>query len=231
MKLRNLTFRFAREQEPFFNDVSCDFGSGVVHVVRGRNGAGKSTLLRLLQGLVGPDEQATGTVMLGDCVINLAQDPGQLVTHVKKIVQKYDTMLADQLTGAENLSLAALGRCPGLGKLLPAHDTYGYAAQFGLDLKLRAGKLSGGQRQILAILMLLQQRPEVLLLDEPTAALDDANAKLVTVFLQRLVHEHGLVVIVITHDDLFARLCNPVGFYDVVRGLNGTRMVEYKTFY
>ena len=231
MKLCNLMFKFNHGQEPFFSDVSCDFKPGVVHVVRGRNGVGKSTLLRLLQGLVGPDEQVTGTVMLGNRVIDMAQRPELLTRLVKKIVQKYDGMLADQLTGAENLSLAALGKHPGLCKLPPVTDTYGYAAQFSLDLSLPTGKLSGGQRQILAILMLLQQRPEVLLLDEPTAALDDANAKLVTVFLQRLVHEHGLVVIVITHDDLFARLCNPVGFYDVVRGLNGTRMVEYKTFY
>jgi ABC-type lipoprotein export system ATPase subunit len=72
--------------------------------------------------------------------------------------------------------------------------------EFNLNLKKNVQQLSGGQKQILAIMMALQKPTQILLLDEPTAALDEKNTHMVIQFLNTLAQERNLIIIIITHD-------------------------------
>ena len=88
---------------------------------------------------------------------------------------------------------------PTLGSL-PKIDTKTIATQLPFDLETPVQNLSGGQRQWLAIAMALQQKPSVLLLDEPTAALDTKNAHEVMQTLARLAHESSTYVLMVCHN-------------------------------
>jgi ABC-2 type transport system ATP-binding protein len=138
-------------------DLSIPAGS-VVGLV-GPNGAGKTTLLHLATGLIKP---TTGTIEVvgGKPAANRAQ-----LAKVGFVAQDTPTYAAMSI--ADHLKLGA-------------HMNRGWDAQFandridklGLDPKLRAGKLSGGQRAQIALTMAIAKAPELLILDEPVAALD-----------------------------------------------------------
>jgi urea transport system ATP-binding protein len=134
-----------------------------VAAVLGHNGAGKSTLLRVAIGLLKPRQ---GTVSLdGEDITGLA--PHQRVARGMAYVPQGQQCFP-HLTTAENLQLVADGRPDGKAAIAEALDLF--PALTGL-LGRRAGLLSGGQRQQLAIARALITRPRMLLLDEPTEGL------------------------------------------------------------
>ncbi|MEV4414783.1 urea ABC transporter ATP-binding subunit UrtE [Catellatospora sp. NPDC049609] len=139
-------------------DVTVD--DGAVTAVLGHNGAGKSTLLRAAIGLLKPRQ---GMVLFGgEDVTRLA--PHERVARGMAYVPQGQQCFP-HLTTAENLQLVADGRRGGKEALAEALDLF--PALRGL-LRRRAGLLSGGQRQQLAIARALITRPRLLLLDEPT---------------------------------------------------------------
>ena len=173
IQLKNVSFVFDKQSKPFFKNLSIAFESAKLHFLTGKNGVGKSTLFRLLQQNV-----------QGACVVQ----------------QNINPMLADQFSFIENVRLAAMKKNPSLQPLPQAKIFPELRARFGIDMDTPVGLLSGGQRQILAIVMIVQKPCELLLLDEPTAALDEQNAVLVMQFLQELIATTGLTVIAICHD-------------------------------
>jgi len=201
MQINNLSFKFNRNAKPFFSDLSFEIQSKTVQFLQGKNGSGKSTLFRILQGALEQQEVVDGTINI-DAVtyqINNSQTRNAYSHFVRHVQQDFDRMLADQLNFKENLALASMPRYPGLHGIksvtLPP-----IVSHFGIDSTKPAYLLSGGQRQILAILMVLQKPTKVLLLDEPTAALDEKNSHLVIQFLQELVATSNLTILIITHD-------------------------------
>lgn len=185
--LDDMTFFFPHAKKPFFEGLTLDCPAGKLHFIQGKNGSGKSTLFRILHGTILPGEKLTGTFGLGK-------------EKIKMVVQDTDDMLADQFTVEQNLQCARLPLYPGLGALSSAYDFASLMEEFGLKTTQVVSQLSGGQRQILAIIMELQKPTEVLLLDEPTAALDPKNASMIMDFLKSLALKHNLVVIIISHD-------------------------------
>ncbi|MFF5235444.1 urea ABC transporter ATP-binding subunit UrtE [Dactylosporangium sp. NPDC000521] len=140
--------------------VTAAVPAGGVAAVLGHNGAGKSTLLRAAIGLLKPKQ---GTVRLdGEDITGLA--PHQRVARGMAYVPQGQQCFP-HLTTAENLQLVADGRAGGRAAVAEALDLF--PALAGL-LGRRAGLLSGGQRQQLAIARALITGPRVLLLDEPT---------------------------------------------------------------
>lgn len=140
--------------------VSVEVPAGSVAAVLGHNGAGKTTLLRAAVGLIRP---RSGSVLLdGEDVTRLS--PNRRVARGLAYVPQGQQAFGN-LTARENLQLVADGRADGAARVQDALDLF--PALRGL-LGRRAGLLSGGQRQQLAIARALITRPRLLILDEPT---------------------------------------------------------------
>lgn len=180
-------------------DVDLAIRSGELIVILGPSGSGKSTLLNLIGGL---DRPTHGHVYhRGDDLSGLSD--AELTEYRRErvgfIFQFYN--LVPTLTAYENVQVATeLARDP----LDPA------AALQLVDLSDRAhhfpAQLSGGEQQRVSVARALAKRPELLLADEPTGALDITAARNVLGLMQRLNHEQGLTVIIITHNPAIAAI-------------------------
>ncbi|TCO59747.1 ABC transporter ATP-binding protein [Actinocrispum wychmicini] len=163
-----------------------EIDAGHVTGLVGPNGAGKSTLLNIASGMLRP---TTGTIEV--CGGVPGSGPAQLAK-VGYVAQ--NTPVYSGLTVDEHLRLGA--------RLNPGWD-HDLAAKrverIGLDPKQQAGKLSGGQRAQLALTLGIAKRPELLLLDEPVAALDPLARREFLQDLMEAVAEHGLSVVLSSH--------------------------------
>jgi len=169
---------------------------GEAVAIQGPSGSGKSTLVRVLSTLLEMDE---GSLLLdGRDAHEIA--PSQFRTRV--------AFLAQQPAMFDRTVLANVCAGPLLrGKPLEAEQARELIAAVGLEesmLAREARTLSGGEKQRVALARALANGPEVLLLDEPTAALDpDSGARIVA--LLRELHGRGLSVVMVTHADEHAR--------------------------
>jgi ABC-2 type transport system ATP-binding protein len=188
MKVKNLSFRYHKRAPYFFKELSFNLEEGLIHALHGKNGVGKSVLLHILSKRIE-----------GEAVIS-----GEIVAEKSALMnQQFDQALACQFTFLENMQFGCLGRFPSPFSCLKAPS---YVMQdhflkllekFYIDVTIPVCKLSGGQRQILALLMKLQRETKILFLDEPTAALDEQNATMVFEFLKAL---KGVTILVVCHD-------------------------------
>jgi len=183
--------------------VDVAFQEGELVVLLGPSGSGKSTLLNVLGGL---DTPTTGTVRWRDH--DLADpDEGHLTRyrrdHVGFVFQFYN--LVPSLTALENVALAAeIARAP-----MTPEEALGLV---GLTARLDhfPSQLSGGEQQRVAIARAVVKRPDVLLCDEPTGALDAATGRLVLEVLLKVNLELGTTTVVITHNASIADLADRV---------------------
>ncbi len=169
--------------------VSVAVRDGEMVAVIGPNGAGKSTLLRALFGLL---PVRKGRVLLkGEEVANL--QPDRLVPRGLSYVPQTDNVFPS-LTINENLEMGAFIRRDGLRQRL--EQVYGLFPDLIERRHERAGKLSGGQRQMLALARALMLDPQVLLLDEPSASL---SPKMVDVIFDRIkaINATGTAVLLV----------------------------------
>lgn len=197
-----MTFKFDAYGPAFFENVTVSFKSGHLYFVQGKNGVGKSTFFSILQNTIPHNASLIGTIELDNKVFEITNNtmPHAISSQVKTVVQDINKMIVTTLTVKENMQLALLPSHPGLN-LLSSHITLPTIMYtFGIDLITEVYKLSGGQKQILAIMMALQKPTQILLLDEPTAALDDKNTNVVMKFLTKLAQEKNIIIIIITHD-------------------------------
>jgi ABC-2 type transport system ATP-binding protein len=164
-------------------ECTLDIPSGHVVGLVGPNGAGKSTLLNLAAGQIA---QTAGSIKV------LGEEPGDSLAKVSFVAQ--DTPTYTGLSVAEHLKLGA--------RLNPRWDNeiaQKRIERLGLDPKARAGKLSGGQRAQLALTLGLGKRPELLILDEPVAALDPLARREFMQGLMEAAAEHELSVVLSSH--------------------------------
>ncbi len=172
-------------------DVSFAVNEGDVVAIVGPSGAGKSSLLRLINRL---DEPNTGTVYLdGEDYRSLS--PRRL-RHRVGMVQQAPFLFPG--TVADNLRFGPRQR----GEQMSDQAVEGLLAQVDLSgyADRTVDNLSGGEAQRVSLARTLANAPEVLLLDEPTAALDDAAKHEVETLLQRILAERPLTCLIVTHD-------------------------------
>ncbi len=200
--ISHLNFSFHHQTKPFFHDVNVSFEQEKLYFIQGKNGVGKSTFFSILQGTTPHNSYLTGTITYNnhDYHINDNHMPLAIYSLVKTVVQESSTMLAPSMTVEENLRLAQLPTHPMPIPLSNTQDRTTFLKKFDINTTTKTHYLSGGQKQIVAIIMALQKPTHILLLDEPTAALDEKNSILVMDFLKNLAQELQLIVLIITHD-------------------------------
>ena len=186
------------------NGLTLHLNEGDFVTVIGGNGAGKSTMLNAVAG--------TFTVDSGAIVID-GVDVTRLLEHkrakfIGRVFQDPMMGTAPTMQIEENLALAARrGQSRGLGWGITKTERADYREllrdlDLGLEDRLtsKVGLLSGGQRQALTLLMASLKRPKLLLLDEHTAALDPKTAAKVLELSAKIVAEHNLTTLMITHN-------------------------------
>lgn len=198
----NLSFAFDKKSTPFFQHVNVTFESGRLSFIQGKNGVGKSTFFSILQGTTNHNAALEGSISFDNNQFTIKNNSlvPQFTAHVKTVIQDINKMIVTALTVKENLQLAQLPVYPQLTPLSYHITVPSLMHDFGVDTIMPVYKLSGGQKQILAIMMVLQKPAQILLLDEPTAALDEKNTHMVMQFLVALAQQRDLIVIIITHD-------------------------------
>jgi putative tryptophan/tyrosine transport system ATP-binding protein len=185
-------------------DLSLDLQPLDFITIVGSNGAGKSSLLNAIAGVFACD---SGRVVLGGA--DITREPEyRRARLIARVLQDPKQGSAPSMTIEENLAMAALR---GQTRGLHAGVTESMRAQFrtelavlgiGLEKRLRApvGTLSGGQRQAVALIMAVIKRPALLLLDEHTASLDPQTGARILEITDRVVREHQLTAIMVTHN-------------------------------
>ena len=174
---------------PILHDVSIQVVRGTVTVIIGPNGAGKSTLVKAVAGLL---PVSSGTILQGvDDITNIR--PDQMAAHGIAYVPQSDNIFRN-LTIGQNLDLALRRE-----KVDQAARRAELLMQFPVladKLTEKAGALSGGQRQFLAVAMALAGRPQLILMDEPSAGLAPKAAEEV-LEMARALTETGTTILLV----------------------------------
>ncbi|MBJ6643297.1 urea ABC transporter ATP-binding subunit UrtE [Streptomyces sp. BSE7F] len=188
--------RAGYDRTTVLHGVTVEVPEGGVAAVLGHNGAGKSTLLRTVMGLV---PASAGTVLLdGEDITRLA--PHRRVARGMAYVPQGQQSFP-HLTTAENLRLVADGRPDGKEAVAEALDLFPVLRELS---GRRAGLLSGGQRQQLAIARALITRPRLLLLDEPTEGIQPSVVAEIEETVLALTRRGGLSVLLVEQHVGFA---------------------------
>ena len=186
----------------FTLNVSLSVARGETVAVLGPNGAGKSTLLGVLAGLLRPD---AGRVRLGERVLTDTDTRVAVPVHRRGVgLLAQQALLFPHLSALANVAFGP--RCAGVGRAKAAEVAQHWlaevdAAELG---RRRPSQLSGGQAQRVALARALAGEPELLLLDEPLAALDIDSAPVLRALLHRVVRGTGRTALLVTHDVLDA---------------------------
>ncbi|MDM7989332.1 ABC transporter ATP-binding protein [Arthrobacter sp. zg-Y877] len=187
------------------DNVSLSVRPGEMVAVVGPSGAGKSSLLAVAGALTTPD---SGTVRVNNVDLGSLSKAARARFRLQEIGFVFQSgNLIPALNAAEQLRL--------IQKLAGSRDTLDpleLLAAVGMEHKARSrpDQLSGGERQRVGIARSLVNRPSLLLVDEPTAALDRARSQEVVALLARETHERGVATVMVTHDHDVLHHCDRV---------------------
>jgi len=205
--------------------VSLAVAKPEVIAVIGSSGAGKSTLIRCINRLVEP---TSGSIRLAGLELTTLsrRELRRARRRIGMIFQEFN--LVERLTVMENVLSGRLGSVGFFAALLRRYPPQDVSNAFALLDRVglagyhdaRADALSGGQRQRVGIARALMQKPDLLLVDEPTASLDPKTARQIMRLIRSLAMERGCAVLVNIHDVALAQ-----GYADRVVGLKAGRLV------
>lgn len=191
------------------NDVDLTADRGQILAVVGDNGAGKSSLIRVISGVYRPDR---GEILVDDESRQFASPAAAREAGVATVFQ--DLALVEVLDVSANMFL---GQFPKRGLFVDRRgmdrDSRAFLDELGVTIasvKTEVGMLSGGQRQMIAIARAMRSGSDVVLLDEPTAALGVRETAQAAEMIQRL-KDHGKAVVCVSHDmDFVFRLADRI---------------------
>lgn len=207
LKIKNISksFNAGTENETvIFSDFSLDINEGECTGILGANGCGKSTLFNIISGVLAPGK---GDIILNGKNINKLKE-NERAKFIGRVYQNPSMGVSPSLTILENISLSNK-KCKRftLERLIKKNRTEQYkellsTLDLGLEDKLdtEVKFLSGGQRQSLSLLMATLNEPELLLLDEHTAALDPKTSRLVMEKTQELIKTRAITTMMISHN-------------------------------
>jgi putative ABC transport system ATP-binding protein len=204
LQIENLEYRYGNGNK-VIDGLNIEFETGKMIALTGKSGTGKTTLVSLLSGLTSP----TGGKILYENQDLLAMDKYDLRSKkIGVIFQGYN--LLPRLTAKENvvLSMDVSGKSIG-NKDAKAAELLDKVHLSDNLQKRRVLKLSGGEQQRVAIARALSYDPQVILADEPTGNLDQANTEEVLEIFRSLANE-GKCIIIATHDPQVTQFCDQV---------------------
>jgi len=187
-----------------FKKLNLTVNKGDYITIIGSNGAGKSTLLNIISGTIPVDG---GVIMLGDKEISKLPEH-KCTKFIGRVFQDPTKGTAPSMTILENMSMAYnKGKKFDLGfavnkKDIPYFKELLSSLELGLEDKLytQVGLLSGGQRQALSLIMTVMGNPEILLLDEHTAALDPKTSEKIIELTENIIKDKSITTLMVTHN-------------------------------
>lgn len=196
------------DEKKLFTDFNIKINDKEFVSVIGSNGSGKTTMLNIISGDVMPD---SGSITINGKDITKSANYKR-AKNISRVFQDPSSGTCPTMTIFENLSIADnKGKSFNLTKGLNTARKEFYQTQLetlGMGLENRlgtlAGGLSGGQRQALALIMATLSEPDILLLDEHTAALDPKSADIVMNLTDKVVKDKKITTIMITHNLRYA---------------------------
>lgn len=196
------------DEKVLFDNFNLTLEKGDFVSVVGSNGSGKTTMLNIISGDITPD---SGRVELNGADITKKKNYVR-AKNIARVFQNPAMGTCPSMTIFENMSIADnKGKAYGLKKGLNTKRKDFYASQLeilGMGLENRmntsAGTLSGGQRQALALIMATMSEPDLLLLDEHTAALDPKSSDIVMELTDDIVKNKNITTLMITHNLRYA---------------------------
>lgn len=203
LEVKDVCFSYqdGESKKEIFNGASCEFLDKKFYCITGPSGCGKSTLLSLLGTI---DKCESGLILLDGN--DIFEDES---TYRKKkvgfVFQDYN--LINYLNGFENVALAM----EIAANKKDENRIYGALSVVGIDketAKRKANRLSGGEKQRIAIARALINNPEIILADEPTGNLDVDNSNMIVDIFLKLAHEYDKCVIMVTHNPDIAKMCD-----------------------
>lgn len=214
VEIRKLSKSYRRGNQiiSVLNEISLDISRGEFMALMGPSGSGKTTLLNLIAGIDRPD---SGTITVSGIDITALSETELArwrASSVGFIFQFYN--LIPVLTAFENVELPLL--LTGLSR--KERRTHVDMALRVVNLADRMdhypGQLSGGQQQRVAIARAVVTDPMILVADEPTGDLDRVSAEEILELMERLVHELGKTIIMVTHDPRAAKKAHVIQYLD-----------------
>ncbi len=198
----NICKSFKNGTVKVLKDVSVKIDRGSFVIILGASGSGKSTLLNVLSGLERPD---SGSITVNGQDITSMTDKN--LTRFRRvqvgfIFQQYH--LLENLNVDKNVKMGA--------DLIKNKDYREITNKVGLSDKLNSkpSELSGGEQQRVCIARALAKKPNLLFLDEPTGALDEATGRAVLDYIIKLQRETGFTMVMVTHNENIADTADTV---------------------
>lgn len=198
LSVRNLETFYGRIMA--VRGVSLEVPQGEIVTVLGANGAGKTTILKTISGVLDPQK---GAIEFDGRSIH-GMDPDRIVrlglSHVPEGREVFPF-----LTVSENLAMGAFLRADPDAVARDRERLFGYFPRLKQRLEQRAGQLSGGEQQMLAISRALLSRPKLLLLDEPSLGLAPFLVKEIFTIVRRLNDEEGISILLVEQNAQIGR--------------------------
>ncbi len=202
------TYRSGDKDLVIFRNLQLEIAAGEQVAIIGESGAGKSTLLHLLGGLDSPTE---GAIYYKSTDVTTLSEPALSSFRNREIGYVWQQHhLLPEFTAEENVTMPLLIR--GMSRTKASPEALRVLEEVGLRERAshRAGELSGGEQQRIAIARALVPNPSLLLADEPTGNLDERTGEMIFDLLASLQRKHNLTSVLVTHNTQFARRCDRV---------------------
>lgn len=207
MEIRINGYRNGPDGKKVLENTGFSLNRGDICVLKGASGSGKSTLAGIIAGLKKPDGKDGVIQYNGTDISGIAEE--EYHRHVLLVNQ--DSRLL-QGTVRDNLLLERQAEDEELDEIIRVCELQDFVKQYGLDYTIEnaGGNISGGQKQRLAIARMLLRKPDVLILDEVTSALDKDMTEALVKNIVSYAREHSVTIIAISHKDDFEKYSDQI---------------------
>lgn len=202
LKIQNMTHKYPFHSEPILNHLDLDLVEGSFCVIIGSNGSGKSTLLKTISGELKPQE---GKIIFNQ--ENITKWPiHKRAQFLSSVTQDVTLGTISEMTLLENMSLSVLRGQKANFSSFKGLDSFFLETlksyKLGLEkyMHTKLSNLSGGQRQLAALVMACLTPPKLLLLDEHSSALDPKTSQKLMKFTSDLIEKHHMTTLMVTHN-------------------------------